>query len=127
MSKQEHSADWLDESSDDYEGQLTIDAFQTEDDIVVKAPMAGVKPENLDVSITDEVITIKGTREPDIEINKENYFTQECYWGPFSRSYLMPVAIDADSSQADLKNGILTITIPKQNKTKTRTIKVVGE
>jgi HSP20 family protein len=116
--------DWLEEETEDYEGQLAIDVYQTEDDVIVKAPMAGVKPENLDVSITDEVLTIKGSRSQEKEINKENYFAQECYWGSFSRSYLLPVAIDPDSAQAHLKNGILTVTIPKQSKTKTRAIKV---
>ncbi|TSC93241.1 MAG: hypothetical protein CEN89_145 [Candidatus Berkelbacteria bacterium Licking1014_7] len=118
--------DWLDETEEDFEGQLSVDVYQTEDDVVVKAPMAGVKPDNLDISITDEVITIKGSRQEEQEIHKENYFSQECYWGSFSRSYLLPVAVDPDSAQANLKNGILTVKIPKQSKTRARSIKVVS-
>lgn len=112
--------DWMEE----YEGQLAIDSYQTNDSVVVKAPIAGVKPENLEISITDEVVSIKGERKEASEIQKENYFCQECYWGGFSRSYLLPVAVDAEKAEASLKNGILTIAIPKQEKTRTRLVKV---
>jgi len=112
--------DWMEE----YEGQLAIDVYQDNDFVVLKAPIAGVKPENLEISITDEVINVKGERRQANEIQKENYFCQECYWGSFSRSYLLPVAVDAEKAEASLKNGILSIKIPKQEKTKTRLIKV---
>lgn len=115
--------DWLEE----YEGQLAIDAYQNDDSVVIKAPIAGVKPENLEISITDEVVNIKGERRESSELQKENYFCQECYWGSFSRSYLLPVAVDAEKANASLKNGILTIAIPKQEKTKTRILKVKAE
>ena len=112
--------DWM----EDYEGQLAVDVYQDNDHIVLKAPIAGVKSENLEISITDEVINIKGERKESAEIQKESYFCQECYWGSFSRSYLLPVAVDSENAEAGLKNGILTIKIPKQEKTKTRLIKV---
>ena len=115
--------DWMEE----YEGQLAIDAYQTEDEVIVKAPIAGVSPENLDVTITDEMITIKGERKEEQELQKDNYFCQECYWGSFSRSYVLPMAVDADKAQAALKNGILTVVVPKLEKTKTRSIKVKTE
>lgn len=115
--------DWMEE----YEGQLAVDAYQTADDVVVKAPIAGVSPENLEISITDEVVSVKGTRRQSEEIQKENFFCQECYWGSFSRSYVLPVAVDSEKAQASLKNGILTIKIPKQEKTKTRVIKIKAE
>ena len=115
--------DWMEE----YEGQLAIDAYQNNDSVVIKAPIAGVKPEDLEISITDEVVNIKGQRKELSEIQKENYFCQECYWGAFSRSYLLPVAVDSEKADASLKNGILTIIIPKQEKTKTRLIKVKNE
>ena len=129
MSKQPTDIkDWLDtensEIAGDEEGQLAIDAYQTEGEVVLKAPIAGVNPEDLEIAITDEVITVKGHRKQQELINQENYFTQECYWGAFSRSYLLPIAVDADLAKASLKNGILTITVPKQEKTKTRIIKV---
>ena len=117
------NADWM----EDYEGQLAIDAYQTEDSVVVKAPLAGVKPEDLEISITDETVTIKGERKEQSEIQRENYLCQECYWGSFARSYVLPVPVVSDKAQAALKNGILTITIPKQEKTKVRTIEIKTE
>ena len=116
-------SDWMEE----YEGQLAIDAYQTEDNVVIKAPIAGVKPEDLEISITDEVVNVKGERKESSEIQKDNYFCQECYWGSFSRSYVLPVAVDADKANASLKNGILTVTIPKQEKTKARVLKIRTE
>lgn len=116
--------DWM---NDEYEGQLAIDVYQTENDVVIKAPIAGVSRENLEISITDEVMNIKGERKESEEINKDNYFAQECYWGSFSRSYVLPIAVDAEKAEANLKNGILTIKIPKLEKTKTKTIEIKTE
>ncbi len=112
------------EWADDAEGQLAIDVYQTNDEVVVKAPIAGVKADNLDISITDEVLTVKGERKHEEEVADEHYFSQECYWGAFSRSYILPVAVDPDKAQAALRDGILTIKIPKLEKTKTRVLKV---
>lgn len=120
---QNQSGDWMEEN----EGQLAVDVFQTDDDVVLKAPIAGVKPEDLEISITDEVITIKGERKESEEIARESYLCQECYWGGFSRAYVLPVAVTGDKAQASLKNGILTIKIPKQEKTKAKTIEVKAE
>jgi HSP20 family protein len=118
-----NNQDWM----EDYEGQLAIDVYQTEDDVILKAPIAGVKPEDLEISITDEVINVKGERKLIDEISRENYFAQECYWGAFSRSYILPVAVSSEKATASLKNGILTITIPKQEKTKTKMIEIKTE
>ncbi len=117
------NADWMEE----YEGQLAVDVYQTDDDVVLKAPIAGVRPEDLEISITDEVVTIKGERKELGEIARENYLCQECYWGAFARAYVLPVAVTGDKAQASLKNGILTIKIPKQEKTKVKTIEVKTE
>lgn len=117
---EESGGDWLEE----YEGQLAIDAFQTPDAVVVKAPIAGVKPDDLEISITDEVVTIRGERKEEKAVERDSFFTQECYWGSFSRSYVLPVAVDSEQANANLKDGILTITIPKQEKSKTKVIKV---
>lgn len=114
---------WMEE----YEGQLAIDAYQTDDDVILKAPIAGVSADDLEISITDEVVNIKGERRESSEIKKENYFCQECYWGSFSRSYVLPTVVDSEKAQASLKNGILTIIIPKQEKTKTRLVKIKTE
>lgn len=117
--------DWMDDTEVD--GQLAIDTYQTEDAVVIKAPLAGVRPEDLEISITDEVITIKGQRAHEETVAQENYFAQECYWGSFTRSWLVPVPIEPDKAQAAIKNGILTITVPKQAKSRTRLIKVKSE
>lgn len=118
-----NTQDWMEE----YEGQLAIDVFQTDDEIVLKAPIAGVKPEDLEISITDEVINIKGERKEISEVARENYFAQECYWGAFSRSYILPIAVSSEKATASLKNGILTIKIPKEEKSKTKTIEIKTE
>lgn len=108
------------------EGQLTIDVYQTNDDIVIKSTIAGVKPENLDVNINNDMVTIRGERQQDEEIPGDNYYYQECYWGPFSRSVILPVEIVADKAEATMKNGILTLRLPKADTTKTRKIQVRG-
>jgi HSP20 family protein len=121
--KEEHlPEEWLEDESE--EGQLAIDAYQDDDNIILKAPIAGVSIEDLEISITDEVVTVKGTRRNETEIERQNYFVQECYWGTFMRSYILPISVDAAKAEAFLRNGILTIKIPKQEKTKTRVLKV---
>lgn len=115
--------DWLEE----YEGQLAIDVYQTNDSVVVKAPIAGVKPDELEISITDDVVNIKGQRQNKSEVSGEHYFVQECYWGAFSRSYILPVAVESEKASAQLKDGILTITIPKLEKAKTKLIEIKAE
>ncbi len=114
------------EETDDSEGQLTIDVYQTDDDVIIKSTIAGVKPEDLDVSINNDMVTIRGERKQDEEISAENYYYQECYWGPFSRSVILPVEIVSDKTEATMKNGILTLKLPKADTTKTKKIQVRG-
>lgn len=118
--KGEKGEDWLTE----YEGQLTVDVYQTASDIVVKAPIAGVRPEDIEIAITDDVLNIKGERKEETKVARENYYTQECYWGTFSRSIILPVPVLTDKSSATFKNGVLTITIPKAERIKTKSIRV---
>lgn len=120
---EETQDEWL-EGEEGEEGQLAVDAYQDDESVTIKAPIAGVNIEDLEISITDEVVTIKGQRRNDAEVNRENYFVQECYWGSFMRSYILPVSVDAGKAEATLRSGILTIKIPKQEKTKTRVLKV---
>ncbi len=108
------------------EGQLTIDVYQTENDIVIKSTIAGVKPEDLDVSINNDMVTVKGERKNEEEVENGNYYYQECYWGSFSRSVLLPVDVIPEKADASLKNGILTIRLPKADTTKTKKIQVRG-
>jgi HSP20 family protein len=112
--------------SSDAEGQLTIDVYQTDNEIVIKSTIAGVKPEDLDVSINNDMVTIKGERKNEEVVNAENYYYQECYWGHFSRSVVLPVDILSEKSEASLKNGILTIRLPKADTRKIKKIQVRG-
>lgn len=114
-------SDWMEE----FEGQLAIDVYQTPGEIILKAPIAGVRPEDLDVTITDEQVTIRGERHDLQNDPIESYLIQECYWGSFSRIYVLPVAVDSDKATAKLeKNGILTVVIPKAAKARTKTIAI---
>jgi len=109
------------------EGQLSIDVFQTPSDIIIKSTIAGVKPEDLDIAISDDMVTIRGRRECGDDLSKDDYFYQECYWGPFSRSIILPVDVHTDKSAASLKNGVLTIKLPKIEKIKTKKLEVENE
>jgi HSP20 family protein len=113
-------------NDDDAEGQLTIDVYQTENDIVIKSTIAGVKPEDLDVTINNDMVTIKGERSNEEVVDHGNYYYQECYWGSFSRSVLLPIDVIPEKADAALKNGILTIRLPKADTTKTKKIQVRG-
>ena len=114
--------DWLSE----YEGQLSIDMYQTKDNVVIKSTIAGVRPEDIDVTIANDMVTIRGERKRDFEASSEDYFYQECYWGSFSRSVVLPVDVDIDSVNADLKDGILTVVLPKAAKAKAKKVRVGG-
>ena len=105
------------------EGELAIDVYQTESHLVIQSAIAGVKPEDLDISMERDIITIKGIRQKPFE-ESGDYFTQECYWGPFSREVILPVEVDPDRAEATMKDGILTIRIPKILREKKRRIKV---
>lgn len=109
------------------EGQLTLDVYQTATELVIKSTIAGVRSEDLDISITNDMLTIKGVRAKDEEVSSENYYYQECYWGPFSRSVILPADVDPDRIKAALKNGILTIRLPKIDRPKTKKISIHSE
>lgn len=113
---------WLD--SDYEEGQLSIDVFQDEDNLIVKSTLAGVKPENIDVAINNDMLTIRGKREEQVKVKEENYLYKECYWGSFSRSIILPFEVKAEKIEATMESGILTITLPKLKKLKQVSIKV---
>lgn len=116
---------WL-EDEQEVEGQLAVDVYQTKESVVIKAPIAGVDPKALEVAIAEDVVTIRGERVDDAEVERENYYVQECYWGAFSRSIIMPVSVNADKAEASLKNGVLTIAIPKVIQDKVKKIKVIA-
>ncbi len=106
------------------EGQLTIDVYQNPSEIIIKSTIAGIKPEDLDITITNDMVTIKGERKQDEVVQDENYYYQECYWGKFSRSVILPVDVVSEEADASMKNGILTIKLPKAEQLKTKKIQV---
>ncbi len=105
------------------EGQLTVDVCQDDNNIIIQSAIAGVTNDQLNISITNDVVTIKGRRRQ-INMDPDRYYHQELYWGPFSRSIILPVEVDPDGVRASLKNGLLTIVIPKLEKLRTKRIKI---
>ncbi len=112
------------EPAGEQEGQLTVDVFQDDEHIVIQSTIAGVGQEDIDISITNDMVTIKGRRAPDIKVRPGDYFYRELYWGSFSRSVILPVDIDADGAKASMKNGLLTIRLPKIERLRTKKLKI---
>jgi HSP20 family protein len=115
---------WLDE---DYsEGQLSIDVYETDKKIYIKSTMAGVKPEDLNISLHNDMLTIKGRRDLSLpeEVNDNDSIYKECYWGSFSRTIILPTEINEDKIDATLEDGVLTITLIKLKKTDKIEVKV---
>lgn len=114
--------EWLEDEED---AQLTIDLLQDHEYIIIQAMLAGVKSDDLDVEISQEMITIKGKRKnPHGGQKTEDYYYQELYWGPFSRSVLLPQEVDTEKSEASLKDGLLVIKLPKIDKEKKQKLKI---
>ncbi|OHA49039.1 MAG: hypothetical protein A2806_01705 [Candidatus Terrybacteria bacterium RIFCSPHIGHO2_01_FULL_48_17] len=118
---EETKKEWTEEGQ---EGQLTVDVYQDDSNIFIRSTVAGVQPEDLDITITNDMVTVRGKRTLQETIKPEQYIYQECYWGPFSRSIILPTDVSADKADASLHNGILTLRLPKAEKEQTKTIKV---
>lgn len=103
---------WL---SAEPEGQLSVDVFELETSVIITAPIAGVKPEDLEVYVSHDLVTIRGRREDCSEEKERTYLYQECHWGQFSRTIILPIHVKNSEALAVLKNGVLTITLPKQD------------
>lgn len=107
------------------EGQLVIDTYQTQNDLVIQTAIAGIKPEDISITMEKDIIIIKGAREKPFDTSeKKDYFIQECYWGSFSRKIALPVEINPEKAEALMKEGVLTIRLPKILKEKKRTIEI---
>ena len=106
------------------EGQLTVDVYQDGDDVVVQSTVAGVNPDELEINITNESVTIRGKRERMEKIEEKDYFYQECFWGRFSRSIILPQEVDPEKSTANIKNGVLIVRMPKLNRKRAKKLKV---
>ena len=109
----------------DVTGQLAVDVYETKEKLVVKARTAGVNKNDLDVSISDNILSIRGTLSAGNEDGVENYFVQECYWGEFSRSIALPVPVKEDEIEAVLKDGVLTISFSKVKQDTVKKIQVL--
>ncbi|MGC9605789.1 MAG: Hsp20/alpha crystallin family protein [Minisyncoccia bacterium] len=120
------ASSWIDEESD-RDAELTVDVYQTPDMIVVKSMIAGVRPEDLDVSLTRDSVTIRGRREEEKAAEEDDYLMRELYWGSFSRTISLPEEIDVDEAEALEKHGLLILRLPlldrkRQSKLKVKTI-----
>ena len=117
------SDDWDEEEA--VPGQLAVDVYETKEKLIVKARTAGVNKHDLDVSISDNTLSIRGTLSAGTEDGVENYFVQECYWGEFSRSITLPVPVKEDEIEAILKDGVLTIAFTKVKQDTVKKIQIL--
>src|SRR3989338_534538 len=113
---------WMEEENE--EGELTIDMYQDSDNVLIKTMIAGVKPEDLDIDIARDMVTVRGKREESRVIEEEDYFAKELYWGSFSRTITLPSEINIDEAEAEEKHGLLTIKLPKTDKGRKTKLKV---
>jgi HSP20 family protein len=100
-------------ADDQYDGQLAVDVYQTQESIIIKSAIAGVAPEDLDIAVHRDIVTIRGRRKRQEQVSQEDYLFQECYWGSFSRSIILPTEVDANRVSATITSGILRIVLPK--------------
>ena len=122
LDQETESGDWFAETST--EGNLAVDVFQTQKEIVIKAPVAGVDKENIEIEAKPDQVTIRGERKEEKEVDEGNYYAKECFWGSFTRTVSLPVEGDPENANVTFKNGILTVRIPKSKKHQTVKLKV---
>ena len=118
------NANWEESAEDEFPGQLAVDVYETDEKLIVKARTAGVNKEDLDVSISDGILTISGTLSSGDETEATNWHIQEIYWGEFSRTLALPVAVKEDEVEAVLKDGVLTNRFSKIKQKKTKKINI---
>lgn len=107
-------------------GDLAVDVYETDDDVVVKSAIPGVKPEDIDISLTGDTLTIKGESKFEEKVSEENYIRREMRYGSFSRTMTVPVPVVADKADAEFEDGVLTLTLPKAEEIKPKSIKIKG-
>lgn len=125
--QEDNQDSWQDESLEEptpQEGELPVDMYQTNDAIIIKALVAGVSPTDLDISITRDMVTIRGVREEYQETNDDNYFHRELFWGSFARTLVLPEEVVIDEAEAQEKHGLLEIRLPKLDKHRSTQLKV---
>ena len=111
-------------SMDDGQTDLAVDLIETKDDVIVKASVPGIKPEDLDISVTGDLLTLKGEVKTEEKIEKGSYLRQERRYGAFERTLSLPTSVVADQAKAEFEHGVLTLTLPKAEDVKPRSIKV---
>jgi HSP20 family protein len=117
--------EWAEETAEEEQiGELSVDVYQTSSDIIVQAMVAGVRPEDLNVDITRDTITISGSRKESRSVKEDDYFTQELYWGAFSRTIALPEEINPDEAEATEKHGLLVLKLPKIDKNRQTKLKI---
>lgn len=121
----QHQQD-IPEAQQEGEAQLTVDVYQTPGEIVIKALVAGVRPDDIDIAITRDMVTLRGRRVEQKDIDDNDFVYRELYWGAFSRTVVLPAEIDVDMAEAEQKHGLLTIRLPKINKDRQTKLKVRG-
>jgi len=114
---------WINE---ELEGQLSVDVYQKGDVIVVKSTIAGVEPEDLEIFLNRDMLTIKGKREQEARPESGEYFIRECYWGKFSRTIILPSDVKSEEAKAMLKDGILTVVMPKAQHSRSIPVKLIS-
>jgi HSP20 family protein len=107
-------------------GTLAVDVYETDDDVVVKSAIPGIKPEDIDISLTGDTLTIKGETKFEEEVKEESYIQREIRYGSFSRTVTVPVPVVADKADAEFEDGVLTLTLPKAEEIKPKSIKIKG-
>lgn len=121
--QKESDTSWIEDDTEK-EGELTVDVYQTPELIVIKSMIAGVRPDDLDVTIARDMVTIRGKREEERVANENDYYVRELYWGSFSRTIQLPEEIDVDEAEAVEKHGLLILKLPKLDKKRSSKLKV---
>ncbi len=116
--------EWLETGGTQEPGQLAVDVYQTKDNIVVLAATPGVSKADLDLSIVESTLTIRGSRKENEKIRTSDYLVKECYWGEFSRSIILPTQVKEEDAEAELRDGMLKIVVPKQEQEKVKKISI---
>lgn len=125
LAETNEATDWLALSG--HEGQLSLDIYQTNKDLIIKSTIAGAQPDEIQISLKNDLLTIRGKRDLPQDIAEADFLFRECYWGPFSRSIILPIDVQPDKIKASMDNGVLTIILPKAPQAKQIVIKVKAQ
>lgn len=117
----------VEDAADGLEGEIAVDVYETDTDVIIISPIAGVDPDEISISAGEDTVTISGQRKAEHTAHKKNLITQEIYWGTFERTVELPIPCEITNATASCKQGVLTVTIPKSHRARKKTIKVKSE